>query len=264
MLSLWYVHRRFAIVTAAALGVLLTLLLLATVAVRFTGQPSATASKTRQPTQSEATPSGAGPNELPSPAASDVAYWDALPSVTPADGPHFPAIREATQDPADYARSFVTELFTVDFARDSRGELLAWAQYEDSPLRSPDYPPRDWDKVLVDSLTDATWEDTTDTPVPSSGAWLALQAERAAQTVTDIVVSADPQWEQLVVGGYQSPDPLTTVRDVSLTVVRHLVVAGRTTTQRFSIALSVQLGSSPRHTGYGAAVTNNYVVKAVN
>ena len=169
---------------------------------------------------------------------------------------------DARHDPTAYARAFATELFTRDYGTD-RQQLLSWAQYEDAPLQSSNYPRADWSKVLVDSLTDLTWDDAIDTPVPADGLWLALRSERATQTVSDVKVTVDPQWEQRVAAGFQPPDPLATVRDVTLTVTQHTNTPGAAATTRYQVALALQLGTSS-HGGYGVAATNNYVVKKVS
>jgi hypothetical protein len=199
----------------------------------------------------------------PTALASDAAWWDAIPAVEPRTSADFPGISSAARnDPTAYARAFARELFTRDYATD-RADLLAWAQYENSPLRAPNYPQDDWTKFLVNALTDLTWDAAIDTPVPAEGVWLALRVQHARQTVTDLRVSMDPTWERLVARGYQPPDPLATARDVTATVVRQTEVAGHTVRETFAVSIALQLGTSPLG-GYGVAVTNNYVVKEVN
>jgi hypothetical protein len=203
--------------------------------------------------------------------APDVRAWNDRPAITPAASAPYPAIPAATRrDPTSYVRAFAVELFTRDYRASTRAQLLAWAQYEDAPLHSSDYPEPDWTKVLADSLTDLTWDEATATPVPADGPWLALRSEQARDTVIDVRISLDPHWEQRIANGYQPPDPLATERDVSLTVTRHTTVGGRHTTvggkrtvTRFAVSLDLQLGTSVRGGGYGVAATNNYVTAEV-
>ena len=206
------------------------------------------------------------PSPLPSASlASDAARWDARPAVAPSVSSAFPAVPGSDRrDASSYARAFATGLFTRDYRAATRAQLLAWAQYEDAPLRSPNYPPADWTKVLADSLTDLTWDSAQDTPIPADGPWLALRTEHARDDVSDIRVSLDPVWEQRIASGYQPPDPLATERDVSLTVTRHTDLAGRATTTRFAVSIALQLGTATHGGGYGVAATNNYVIEKVD
>lgn len=258
MREIWILHRR----GLAVGGVLLVALALFAVGV------AVVIHSTHQPTQGQAASaptdsrSASVPvSTIPSSAATDVATWDAMPAVTPAVSAAYPAIgRTAGSDPSGFAQAFATELFTRNYRTSTRDQLISWVQYENAPLRSPNYPAKDWTKVLVNSLTDLSWDDATDTPIPADGPWLALRAERATQTVSNVQTGPDPQWEQTIAGGYQPPDQLATVRDVSLTVTEKVAEAGQVRTSVYDVALALQLGTSPRG-GYGVAVTNNYVVK---
>lgn len=258
-------HRRPLLVSGALLVGLLVLLGVVAVAMRLGGgtpshdaKPQPT-SVTQQPrgSRAEATTTGA-------PTATDVASWDAIPPVVPEASAAYPAIDAAARrDPDAFARAFAVELFTHDYGVSTRAQLISWAQYEDAPLRSPRYPSADWTKVLVDSLTDLSWDSAQDTPIQPDGPWLALRSEQARQTVGDVKVSLDPRWEQKIADGYQPPDPLATVRDVALTISQRTAVGARTAVSTFSVALDLQLGSSARGNGYGVAATNNYVIKEV-
>jgi hypothetical protein len=259
-------HRRAVLVVGGLLVGLVAFLAVIAVAVRLTSPAS---TRTRGAVHATATSSDSiAPPQVPAtiapaPQASDVARWNAMPSIAPVLSAPYPAIANvATEDPDAFARGFVSELLSRDYRVGARDQLLAWAQYENAPLRSPNYPRVDWPKVLVDSLTDLTWDSATDTPVPADGAWLALRSEHGRQSVSNIKIALDPQWEQQIASGYQPPDPLATVRDVSATVTQSTAVGSSTTTTTYSISLDVQLGTSP-HGGYGVAATNNYVIRKV-
>jgi hypothetical protein len=265
-----YDPRRLAI-TGGVLVAVLLVGVIAAVALHAGGHSSAAAAGDRMdgaPTSlaTATAPSGTvaatvAPSQAP---ASDVAQWNAMPAIRPATSLAYPAIPAAVRrDATSYARAFATELFTRDYTHATRQQLIAWAQSEDAPLRSPNYPQADWTKVLVDSLTDLTWDDASDTPIPADGPWLASRSEHARDTVSDVRVELDPQWEQQIAAGYQPPDPLATARDVSLTVTRTTRVAGRSVTARFAVSLALQLGTA-RGGGYGVAATNNYVIRQVS
>ncbi len=255
MVIFFQLHRRAVLVTTALFCGLVLFLCLVGLVIRWSGGHSV--SRTLHQHSVSILPSSRG--AVPS----DIASWDALPAVRPAVSADYPPIpRRASSDPAAYVTAFATELFNRDYTRQRRSQLIAWAQSEDAPLRSPNYPTADWSKVLVDSLTDLTWDSAIETPIPADGPWLALQAERGRDVVSGLRISLDPQWEQKAATGYAAPDPLATVRDVSLTVTQTTSVGGHAESRRFDVALAVQLGSSPGG-GYGVAATNNYVIKEV-
>jgi hypothetical protein len=257
-LEVWRFHRRPLLVCAALVVGLVALLFGLATVVRATGPAHSNAmerSSTSAPTASSL-PHTSAP--APTAAASDVGDWNAIPPITPATSTAYRAINDpARMDPSAFASAFASELFTRNYRTD-RAQLISWAQFEDAPLHSTNYPAADWSKVLVDSLTDLTWDNATDTAIPGDGPWLALRAEHATDSVSNVRVTVDQQWEQQIAGGYQPSDQLATVRDLSLTVVRHALVSGRDVAQRFSVSFAVQLGSSPRG-GYGVAATNNYL-----
>jgi hypothetical protein len=266
-----YEPRRLAVAVGGLVAMLVVALIVA-VALHVSGGSSATAAADRtsgptgQPTAGTPTAGRSATSVEPSGSpATDVAQWNAMPAVAPVTSSNYPAIPAAgSTNPDSYAKVFATELFTRDYRTATRAQLIAWAQWEDSPLRSPNYPQADWSKVLVDSLTDLTWDDASETPIPADGPWLALRSESARDTVSDVRAELDPQWEQQIAAGYQPPDGLATVRDVSLTVTRHVVVAGRPSVSRFAVSLAVQLGTAARGAGYGVAATNNYVARQVS
>jgi hypothetical protein len=266
-------RRRRVLLVAGMTGGLLLILTLTALILRRAGTssgrshaappaaPPSSTSSTVGVTSAARQPATASPTSP----ASDVSYWDALPAVIPAVCAAYPRISgDAVNDATAYARMFVTELFTRDYRLSHRPQLIAWAQWEDSPLRSLNYPVNDWPKVLVDSLTDLTWDQALDTPIPADGPWLTLAAERGWQTVSDVKVSLDPIWEQYLATGSQLPDPLAAGRAVTATLILHATVSGRPTTSRFSVSLELQLGSALHHGGYAMAATNNYVISQVS
>lgn len=260
MVDIWHWYRRPILIGAGAFFGLLVILGSVAVVIHAAGTHTAgeqaPASVTKRRGQLAS-------SQQPSAPATDVPSWDAIAPVTPAVSTAYPAMGADTRrDPDAFVRAFATELFTRDYTSSARAQLVAWAQFESAPLASPHYPRQDWTKVLVDSLTDLTWDDATDTPIPAEGPWLALQADGARDTVSDVHVALDPTWEQQLANGYRPADDLSTARDVTLTITRRVSTGGSTRINKYAVALAVQLGTSPRG-GYGAAATNNYVIEAV-
>jgi hypothetical protein len=258
MFEIWLLHRRSVLIGAGLVAAITAVVVVLMLVLRSSPASTATPSS---PAGSGTSPPSSSTPAPPTAPASDVRSWDAIKPVTASVSKGYPAIgAAAARDPDSFARAFAVELFTRNYTNETRARLLAWAQYEDAPLESPNYPRADWSKVLVDSLTDLTWDNAASTPVPADGLWLALQAERATQAVRDVKIALDPQWEQKIAAGYQPPDRLATVRDVTLTVSQRTTVAGRPSTTAYDVSLSLQLGTSPRG-GYGVAATDNYVIK---
>jgi hypothetical protein len=266
MLNRLRLHRRALVVGGGLLLGLVAFLAVVAVAVRLTSPQSGNsrgAVRSSVAPASSTTPTGAPTPNAPAAQASDVARWDAMPPIEAGVSTQYPAIpTAAAQDPNSFTQAFVTELFNRDYRGATRDQLLAWAQYEDAALRSPNYPQIDWTKVLVDSLSDLTWDSATDTPIPAEGAWLAQRSELVSQTVSNMKIVLDTQWEAQIAAGYQPPDPLATVRDVTATITQRSTVGATVTTTTYSVALDVQLGTSVRG-DYGAAATNNYVISRV-
>lgn len=265
MKTLWLYHRAPVVIAAMTAGLIVLAGLIALV-IRLSGvnshpsgrpEAGATASASGAPTDTTSGKPGTTPEVTPS----DVASWDAIPPVAPATSPAYPAVPAAQRTQADaYVTAWITELFTRDYHAATRAQLLAWAQYESAPPSSTQYPKADMAKVLVDSLTDPTWDDAPQTPVPAAGQWLSLGAQQTTSTIADVRSQIDPDWQTQLAGGYQPPDPLSTVRDVSATVTLRTVVAGRPVTSTSSIAIKVFLGSSTRDGGYAVLATGSYTV----
>lgn len=254
----WHLHRKLVIVSGAMFTGLLVVLVATATVIRLSGSsshPNAAGVHT-EPPRSLTThePSGTA-------YASDVADWNAKPAIAPAASTVYPAVPPTRRsDPAAYASAFATEMFTRSYATSSRDQLLAWVQYENAPLRSARYPEADWTKVLVDSLTDPSWDEATDTAIPSEAVWQALANQHTEAQVSAVAARVDPQWEQKVTGGYDPTDHLMTVWDVTFRLTQRGDARSR---HSYDVSLALQLGTSPRGL-YGVAATNNYVIREVN
>jgi hypothetical protein len=254
----WLLHRRAMVIVGIALAALIVVVVAAGTVLYASGGTSKSDAEGVGTKTSTAAPAS---RHEPAPAsgapATDIAYWNGLASVQPATTAAYPPIAAAAlSDPGAYSKAFATELFTRDYGRSSRAQLIAWAQYEDAPLRSGKYPRDDWSKVLVDSLTDLTWDQATQTPIPAAGPWAVLASEHATWRVDRATSRVDPQWEQQVADGYQPGDRLASVWDVDL----HITQRSKVGTSGLDVSLAVQLGTSARGR-YGVAATNNFELR---
>jgi len=114
---------------------------------------------------------------------------------TPATTPAFPALPEsARQDYYDFAVEFTRELLHIDYATDSRAEVLAWAQSEEAPNTFPGVPARIANEALYGSLADPDLPGGSPSPLPDPSGWAANAADHLTQTVTGLQVETSPDW----------------------------------------------------------------------
>ena len=96
------------------------------------------------------------------------------PSRRPAVSTAYPSVPTADRgDPGTYAVAFTTELLDTNFAVQSRGALLAWAEHEEAPNTLPGVPASVAGKALVLSLADPDLPGGSPSPVPSAPQWVA-------------------------------------------------------------------------------------------
>lgn len=275
MPTLWRYHRKAVLFASVPLLALLAVLGVLAVALHIQHRTSSdNAPGTNTPTAVASNPVSAGRSSSPSPSTdtatpspvspSDIASWDAIAPVTPGVSANYPAITgDSTTGRYDYAKAFITELFTQDY-RKPRAALLAWAQYESVPIVTNGLPPADEAKGLVDSLTDLTWDNAPTAPVPPAGEWLSLQTQSGYQTVSDVTVTADSLWQQEIAAGHATKDKKMVVLDASLTVTLHAKTGGQATTLSSSVTCKVMLGTSTHGQGYGAMYVGTYNVTAAS
>jgi hypothetical protein len=174
---------------------------------------------------------------VPSPAV--VGGWPALPvQVTP----------------ERWAELFTAGLLDVDFTRQSGVTLAAWLQAQEAPELIPGVPPGVADKVLFISVLDPGLFGGQPTPVVPSGRWAANARAGVRQTVSNLMVQADPAWAQMTAAGWQPTDVRMTEEDVSGVVEVHQ--GGRVAAHRF--ALQVIVGSARWHDGYGTVAVSGW------
>ena len=87
----------------------------------------------------------------------------------PAVSEQFPALPGGDEaDATGYALGFCRELLDISYRRQSRAELLEWAQYEEAPDSLPGVPAPIADKSLVGSLAYAGTSGAEPTPIPAT------------------------------------------------------------------------------------------------
>jgi hypothetical protein len=175
------------------------------------------------------------------------------------DSAAYPAVSAAVrQSPTAYASSFAAELLDRNYRGQSRAELLAWAQGEEAPNMLPGVPSSIANKALYASLADpGIGGGNGASPVPSPAVWAAEARTATTQRVTDLLVSVDPSWTEIIDRGWEPRDPLMTIMDVTGT----LIVGTGKATARLSVSMVLTLGSCDRAPGLGAMAVQDWTVR---
>ena len=182
----------------------------------------------------------------------DLSALSSLPA--PADSTAYPAVRVADRnDPAAYAIAFITELLDRDYRRQSRTQLLAWAQAESAPNTLPGVPASLASRSLVMSLAAP---EAASTPVPPGAQWTSLAASSTSQSVASLECQVDPDWLALISTGWEPTDPAMTM----LTVTGTLTTSSQRGPVAQSFSLVVTLGSNGSRAGYGAVAVDDWTV----
>lgn len=154
---------------------------------------------------------------------------------------------EATEQADLYATEFVRRLLSRDYAELRRDSHLAWVQAESAATSEPLViglvPASARDRFAVWSVTDAT---AGPAPVPSETEWAQLATHRTVDIAEVERVQQPTVWTNAVASG-RITDPGVTAREVSAMVSRR----SATGTQRFSVAVSLNLEGPPVRTAYG-------------
>ena len=181
------------------------------------------------------------------------AQWAAIETLTPpapVTSRVFPAISHATRQGADsYATAFVNELLSIDFAKQSRPSLFAWAQSEMAPDTLPGTPARASTRILYANLSSST------SPVPTPTKWSANAAAGVTWAVSGVNETVAPLWSDSIATGWVPPDP----RMVGLNVTGTLTITqrGHAPAER-PFSLQLELGTAEYHSGYGALSVNKW------
>jgi hypothetical protein len=145
----------------------------------------------------------------------------------------------------------------VDYARQSRAALAGWLQAQEAPELLPGVPPAVADKVLEISLLDPDLFSGQPTPVAATPQWGALARAGVHQTVSDVLVQADPGWARMIAAGWQPADVRMTEEDVTGRLIVHQ--GDRVATHHF--VLQVIVGSARWHDGYGTVAVSGWQVQ---
>jgi hypothetical protein len=163
-------------------------------------------------------------------------------------------VLQAAATPEEWASQFTAALLDVDYAHQSRSALGSWLQAQEAPELIPGIPVSVADKVLYISLLDPEIFGGQPSPISSENEWAADAASATTQSVSDLMVDADPSWAQIVGAGWQPADVRMSELDVSgLVTVRG---GASTSTRDFSLRLIV--GSSRWHDGYGTVAVGGW------
>jgi hypothetical protein len=187
----------------------------------------------------------------------------AVAAVEPATSSQYPAVSgEARQQPDLYAAAFVGELLTQDYRTSSREELLAWVQSESAQSTDPLVvgltPAGLRPKMAITSVQDGI---NGLAPVPNQNDWANLAGRQGHTSVQIQHVSEPVNWASAVANA-QITDPGVTARQVDAEVTLQTTDQGKTTLERFSVSLVVNLEGPPVRDGYGfvAAIIYNVAV----
>jgi hypothetical protein len=187
----------------------------------------------------------------------------ALAAVAPATSLQYPAVRgQARQQPDLYAAAFAGELLTQDYRTIGREELLAWVQSESAQSTEPLVvgltPAGLRPRMAVTSVQDGV---NGPAPVPSQSDWARLAGLQGHTAVQILHVSEPVNWASAVANA-QITDPGVTARQVDAEVTLQTTEQGKTTLERFSVSLVVNLEGPPVRDGYGfvAAIIYNVAV----
>lgn len=187
-----------------------------------------------------------------------IAALESTAVPAPASSRSFPPVPTADRsDPVRYCTAFVRELLDIDYARQSRPSLLAWAQSEEAPNRLPGVPPSVADKALVASLAGPAGVRSGSSPVPPAAGWASEATAGTVQSVSDLSVTPARSWSELLGEGWVPTDPLATVENVTGVLTSH---TGKTRARVERFALTVMLGSARFHPGYGAVAAGAWRV----
>ena len=191
------------------------------------------------------------------PAAITAARGTSVPA--PAVSTAYPSVPMADRgDPGTYAAAFTTELLDTNFARRSRGALLAWAEDEEAPNTLPGVPASVAGKALVLSLADPDLPGGSPSPVPSAALWVADAGSGVSQSVANVQAEVDPDWTQIISQGWQPRDTLMTIEVVTGTLT---VETNGVASAPQSFSLTVTLGSAAHaRAGYGAVAATDWTL----
>jgi hypothetical protein len=188
----------------------------------------------------------------------------AFAAVQPATTAQYPAVSgQARQQPDLYAAAFAGELLTQDYRTSSRQQLLAWVQSESTQSTDPLVvgltPAALRPRMAVASVQDGI---NGLAPVPTQSNWAKLGSRQGHTSVQIQHVSEPVNWASAVANA-QITDPGVTARQVDAEVTLATADQGKTTLQRFSVSLVINLEGPPVRDDYGFVAAIIYNAAAV-
>lgn len=238
------------ILTAAVLTS--ALLLVVTVGVIATTRSDGHApysSKGRQ----GAVPSDAVPTPANQGADADI---DAMRAMTPVEARTSSTLKAiagpATSQVDLFAATFVTELLGINYADQTREQLLSWIQAESATTNEHDVvgliPSSLRTRLAVYSLSTST--DGSSVPVPSPADWAGWKKRGASASVKIQKVMEPPEWTAAVQSG-EIQDPGVTERQVDAEVTTRWRDGSAIKTTSESISITMNLEGPPTRGHYG-------------
>lgn len=185
-----------------------------------------------------------------------IAAAEAIDVPAPAVSKKFPAVPATDQvDATAYAGAFATELLDIDYATDTRYELLAWAQSEEAANTLPGVPASVANKALYGSIAYPDLPGGTPSPAPSAADWAADTRAGLAQQVSNLQVSESPEWTSVIATGWQPVDELMSIQVITGTLTT--TGPGRPPAAT-SFSLTLTVGSAAHHPGLGAVAAGQW------
>jgi hypothetical protein len=210
-----------------------------------TSLPPGTVDPNYHPTYISVSPPPAG-SQVP---ANQVKALEAIAPPAPLYPPSLPALSDTqTINAENFAYAFVPRLLDIAFADQTRQEVAEWTQAEAAASRLPGLPAAAANSTLYGSLFVPGLPGGGPSPMPSAAQWVADAKAGVVWHVVSMTASEDPQWAQAIAAGYQSPDQLMTILDVSGVLA---VRSGSHTTDRH-FTLQLLVGSALHHPNFGA------------
>jgi hypothetical protein len=185
-----------------------------------------------------------------------IAAAEAIDVPAPAVSKNFPAVPGPDRvDATAYAGAFATELLDIDYATDTRDELLAWAESEEAANTLPGVPASVANKALYGSLAYPDLPGGTPSPTPSAAGWATDATAGLAQRVSNLQVSESPEWTSVIVTGWQPRDELMSIEVITGTLTT--TGPGRPPAAA-SFSLTLTVGSAAHHPGLGAVAAGQW------
>ena len=174
------------------------------------------------------------------------------PPQASAKFPPIPASRRGLSAGA-YVRAWTRELLDLNFASESRGQLLAWANLNVAATPLLPIPAQDTPLYAIDQLR------SSPSPVPSAAMWSQLAAEHVTWQVSNVATRYRSVWQTTVTDGLVPPDPRMEMLVVTGTLT---VTQPGKPVRTEQVSLDTTTATGLYETGYGIAEETHWAVAA--